>query len=111
MVPATPSPVNQPARARIKPRMDEGELLRQVVEQRMAARLRLERQRESGIGINVDALDRIHLDGDGEAHQLSRRLSVASSAAASDCAPGDLARMMYSSSEAMAAVRLPSFAW
>ena len=34
----------------------------------MAARLPLERQREGRIGVDVDRVDRIHLDRDGETH-------------------------------------------
>src|SRR3546814_17641270 len=48
----------------------EGEVARQVVIEGMAAPLRLERQHECRIGVDVDAVDRVHLDGDGEAHML-----------------------------------------
>ena len=51
--------------------LDQG--LRQIVEQRMPARLRLQRKGEGGIGVDIDALDRVHLDADGEAHGLPSR--------------------------------------
>jgi hypothetical protein len=38
------------------------------VEQPVAAGLTLDRQREGRVGVDVDALDRVHLDRDGEAH-------------------------------------------
>src|SRR5205085_57694 len=49
----------------------QGQGLRQIMVQRMAARLRLERQREGRIRVNVDRVDRIHLDRDGETHLSS----------------------------------------
>ena len=39
-----------------------------VMEQAMAARLRLEQQREGRIAGDADALDRVHLHGDGQGH-------------------------------------------
>ncbi len=46
----------------------EEHVARQIVEQPMAAALGLEPQHETGIGIDVDRLDGVHLDGDGKAH-------------------------------------------
>ena len=41
---------------------------RQIVKQPVAAALGLERQHEAAVGLDVDVLDRVHLDGDGKAH-------------------------------------------
>ncbi len=49
----------------------QAQRLGQVVEQRMAAGLRLEREGEGRIRIDVDRVDRIHLDRDGETHGSS----------------------------------------
>ena len=46
----------------------EGQIARAVIEQAMAARLRFQRQRESGIAADIDLLDRVHLDRDGQGH-------------------------------------------
>src|SRR5579872_1618075 len=43
-------------------------LLGCVIEQRMAARLRFQKQCKSGIAANIDPFDRIHLDGDIQWH-------------------------------------------
>ena len=45
------------------------QLIGRVIEQRMAARLRLQQQGKSGIAANVDPLDRIHLDSDIQWHR------------------------------------------
>jgi hypothetical protein len=45
--------------------VQERQMLRQIVQQRMAARLRLQRQGKGGIGVDVDPFHGIHLDGDG----------------------------------------------
>ena len=42
-----------------------------VVEHVMAAPLRFEQERESRIAPDIDALDRVHLEGDFEGHDLS----------------------------------------
>jgi hypothetical protein len=39
-----------------------------VEQQRVAPRLRFQQQGEGGIALDVDPLDRVHLDGDGEWH-------------------------------------------
>ena len=49
------------------------EVVGRVVEQPVPAPLRLEQQREGGIARDPDALDRVHLDGDGEGHGSSLR--------------------------------------
>ncbi len=49
----------------------KGEVARPVIEQRMAAGLRFQRERKGGIARDVDALDRVHLDGNSERHPLS----------------------------------------
>ena len=41
---------------------------RLVIEQRMAAELRLQHHRKGGIALDVDVLDGVHLDGDIERH-------------------------------------------
>ena len=46
------------------------EIARAVIEKRMPARLRFQREREGRIASDVDALDGIHLDGDGEWHAI-----------------------------------------
>ena len=52
----------------VEPPVAEDEIVGFIVEQSMAAHLRFHCQHESGIGIDVDAGNVIHLDGDGEAH-------------------------------------------
>ena len=47
------------------------ELARQVVVEPMAAALGLERQGEGAVAVDVDGLERVHLDRDGERHGLS----------------------------------------
>jgi len=47
----------------------EAQGLGQVVAQRMSARLGFESQREGRIGVDIDILDRVHLDCDLEAHR------------------------------------------
>ncbi len=49
--------------------------LRLVVEQRVAALARLQHHRKGGITLDVDVLDRVHLDGDIERHgsRVSRK--------------------------------------
>ena len=49
----------------------EGQIARAVIEKRMAARLRFQRQREGGIAGDIDLLDRVHLDRDGKRHVQS----------------------------------------
>ena len=45
------------------------QVARAVIEQRMAPRLRFQRQRKSGIAADIDPLDRVHLDCDGKRHE------------------------------------------
>ena len=45
--------------------------VRSVVVHRMAAFLRLQQQRESRIAADVDPLDRVHLNRDGQGHEIS----------------------------------------
>src|SRR3546814_16528447 len=52
----------------VKAVVPEGEVARQVVVDGVAAALRLKRQHKARIGNDVDALDRVHLEGDGKAH-------------------------------------------
>ena len=49
------------------PAAAQGEVAHMVVPQRMAARLRLHHQGKGGIGVDVDGLDRVHLDRDAKA--------------------------------------------
>ena len=60
---------------RAHPRIDgtvfEREVLGQVVEQVVAARERLQPQDEGAVGLDIDGLDGVHLDGDGKAHDVS----------------------------------------
>ena len=56
----------------------EGQATGEVMVERVATVLGLERQGKGAVGVDVDRLDGIHLDGDGEAHhgprgQLRRR--------------------------------------
>ena len=44
------------------------EIVRRVVEHVVPAPLRFEQQREGGIAPDIDALDRVHLEGDFEGH-------------------------------------------
>ena len=46
----------------------EAEVPGLVVVERVAALLRLEPQHEGAVRVDVDGGDRIHLNGDGEAH-------------------------------------------
>ena len=46
------------------------EVLRQVVVQPMAPGLRFQREHEGAVGFDVDGLDRVHLNGHGEAHVM-----------------------------------------
>ena len=52
----------------VEPAVAQGQRLRQVMIQRVAAPLRLERQRKGRIRVDVDRVDRVHLDRDGETH-------------------------------------------
>jgi hypothetical protein len=45
------------------------QMLRQIVQQGVAARLRLKRQGEGRVGVDIHRFDRIHLDGNGQAHR------------------------------------------
>jgi hypothetical protein len=51
------------------------QVLGQVVPELVAAVLRFERDGEGGVAADVDAIDRVHLNGDGEGHALSRLLA------------------------------------
>ena len=42
----------------------EGQIARQVVPEHVPARLRFQRQGEGGIAVDIDRLDRVHLDRD-----------------------------------------------
>ena len=46
------------------------EIGRGVVEHIMAASLRLQEKREGGIPVDIDPLDRVHLKGDFESHDV-----------------------------------------
>ena len=46
----------------------EREIVRRVVEHVVAAPLRFEQEGEGGIAPDIDALDRVHLEGDFEGH-------------------------------------------
>src|SRR3546814_1629438 len=46
----------------------QAERARQVVEQAVAAALGLQRQHEGAVPLDVDGLDGVHLDGDGQTH-------------------------------------------
>src|ERR1043166_548665 len=46
----------------------EGEIARTIIGERVAARLRFQRQRESRIAGDVNPLDRVHLDGNAKRH-------------------------------------------
>ena len=56
------------AQPRVKPMLAEHQVLRQVVVDRVAPALRLQRQHEGAVGVDVDGLHGVHLDGDGETH-------------------------------------------
>ena len=58
----------QRPRAGHHPARVERQLAGQIMIQRVAARLGLESQREGAVGVDVDGLDGVHLDGDGETH-------------------------------------------
>ena len=49
----------------------EREVVRRVVEHVVAAPLRFEQEGEGGIAPDIDALDRVHLEGDFEGHGAS----------------------------------------
>ena len=51
------------------PRGPQRQPVGRVVADRMAAPLRLQQQREGRIAADVDPLDRVHLDGDFQAHR------------------------------------------
>ena len=57
--------------ARDQPAAEQREVGRRVVEELVAAPLRLEQQGEGGIAADVDAVDRVHLAGDVERHAVS----------------------------------------
>src|SRR5262249_60483535 len=46
----------------------QGQIMRTVIQQSVAAALRFQSERKSRITGDIDALDRIHLDCDGERH-------------------------------------------
>ena len=49
----------------------EREIVRRVIEHVVAAPLRFEQEGEGGIAPDIDALDRVHLEGDFEGHGAS----------------------------------------
>ena len=53
-------------RPRHHPALVERQIAGEIVKQGMAAGARLERQREGRVGVDIDRLDRVHLNGDGE---------------------------------------------
>jgi hypothetical protein len=55
--------------ARHDPALDEGQPVRSVEEQMMPARLRLKRDAEGRIGVDVDRPDRVHLQGYLQGHR------------------------------------------
>ena len=59
----------QRARQRLHPAVVVTQVGRQVVIQTVAAALGLERQHERAVAVDVDPLDRIHLDRHGKAHR------------------------------------------
>src|SRR5262249_53505980 len=59
------------ATAGAEPTVAQGQRLRQIVIERVAALLPLQRQREGRIGVDVDRVDRVHLNRDGETHAAS----------------------------------------
>ena len=63
-------------RPRIQAALRERHLLRQIVVELMATPLRFEGKREGGIRVDVDRLDRVHLDGDDEGHDHSSGLAA-----------------------------------
>ena len=48
------------------------QLARQIVVEPVAAALRLQRQGEAAVAVDVDGLERVHLDRDGERHACPR---------------------------------------
>ena len=48
--------------------IQHGELVRRIIEKRMAALLRFKHQRKSRVALDVDLFNRIHLDGNGQRH-------------------------------------------
>ncbi len=122
VMPATLAAHLEPASARAQPAVAQAQMRRQVMVERMAARLRFERQHEAGVAIDVDGFHRIHLDRHREPHdiplsspprrpvgggrsrvQFSRALSCCSSAAVLWRAASPLARRRNSSRAAIAA--------
>jgi hypothetical protein len=55
----------QPPRLRRQLAVAQRQVLRQVVIKRVPSRLPLEREHEGRIGVDIDRLDRIHLNADG----------------------------------------------
>ena len=47
----------------------EAQIARQVMVETVAAILGLEAENECAVGLDIDGLDRIHLNGDGDAHR------------------------------------------
>ena len=63
-------------RARPDPAVAIVQVLRAVMEQPVAARLCGQHQREGRIARDVQALERVHLDGDGEWHGEPRMIRI-----------------------------------
>ncbi len=67
-MPALFAPERHRASSRGQAPVPEGERIRQIVEQRIAARLGFQAKGKGAVGVDIDALDRVHLNGDGESH-------------------------------------------
>ncbi len=61
----------EPPAAGMEAAVAQRQRLRQVMMQRMAPALCLQRQREGRIRVDIDRVDRVHLDRDGETHASS----------------------------------------
>src|ERR1700757_4960190 len=66
MVIALPALHLERATAGVKPPVAKGQRLRQIMEQCMSASLRFECERECRIRVDIDRVDRVHLDRYGE---------------------------------------------
>src|SRR5690625_3557513 len=66
----------QRACAREEPPVPENQIFRFIIKKAVAACLRLQRHGEGAVRIDVDPLDRVHLDCDGETHEDSSLTKV-----------------------------------
>ena len=75
----------------------EAQIGRKIVVEGVPAALRLEGERERAVGVDVDAVHVVHLDGDGEGHDLaanSRGSEACAILPASTGRPGTARRLL-----------------